>query len=93
MAGIDGIINKIDPGKASDKNLYELSREELSKIPQVCGSLEEALHNLDEDRAFLKRGQVFTDEWIDGYIELKQHELDKYRMTTHPIEFEMYYSL
>lgn len=93
MAGIDGIINKIDPGKAADRNLYELSKEELSKIPQVCGSLEEALHNLDQDRAFLKRGNVFTDEWIDSFIELKRQELDKFRMTTHPIEYEMYYSL
>lgn len=93
MAGIDGIINKIDPGKASDKNLYELSKDELAKIPQVCGSLEEALRNLDLDREFLKRGGVFNDEWIDAFIELKQHELDKYRMTSHPVEYEMYYSL
>ncbi|MCC2644863.1 MAG: glutamine synthetase, type, partial [Burkholderiales bacterium] len=93
MAGIDGIINKIDPGAASDKNLYELSKEELANIPQVCGSLEEALHNLDQDRDFLKRGNVFSDEWIDAFIELKQAEVDKYRMTSHPIEYEMYYSL
>jgi glutamine synthetase len=93
MAGIDGIINKIDPGKATDKNLYELSKEELSKIPSVCSSLEEALHNLDKDREFLKRGNVFTDEWIDSFISLKQQEVDKYRMTSHPIEYEMYYSL
>src|SRR5579863_3251433 len=93
MAGIDGIINKIDPGKSSDRNLYEFSKEELSKIPQVCCSLDEALYNLDKDREFLKRGDVFSDEWIDAFIELKQQEIDKYRMTSHPIEYEMYYSL
>lgn len=93
MAGIDGIINKIDPGKAADKNLYELPKEELANIPQVCASLEEALHNLDKDREFLKRGNVFSDEWIDSFIKLKHEEVDRYRMTTHPIEYAMYYSL
>lgn len=93
MAGIDGIVNKIEPGKAMDINLYELSKEELKGIPQVCGSLEEALHNLDKDRAFLKRGGVFTDEWINSFIAIKTDELNRYRMTTHPVEFDMYYSL
>ncbi len=93
MAGIDGIINKIHPGDAIDRNLYELSRDELKQIPQVCGSLDEALHNLDIDREFLKRGGVFTDEIIDSYIELKMHDVYRTGMTPHPVEFEMYYSL
>ena len=93
MAGIDGIINKIDPGQAMDINLYELSAEELNGIPQVCSSLDEALSNLDKDREFLKRGGVFSDAAIDSYIALKMEEVDRFRMTTHPIEFEMYYSL
>ena len=92
MAGIDGIINKIDPGKAMDINLYELSPAELKHIPQVCSSLEMALDNLDKDRDFLKRGGVFSDAWIDSYIALKMEEVNLYRMTTHPIEFGMYYS-
>ena len=93
MAGIDGIINKIDPGKAMDVNLYELSKKELAKVPQVCGSLEEALHHLDKDRAFLKRGHVFSDEFIDSFIDLKMEEVNRCRMATHPVEFAMYYSL
>ena len=93
MAGIDGIINKIHPGEASDRNLYELSKEELKKIPQVCSSLHEALQHLDKDREFLKRGGVFTDEIIDSYIDLKMHDVHKTGMTPHPVEFEMYYSL
>jgi len=93
MAGIDGIINKITPGKAMDMNLYELSAAELSKVPQVCGSLEEALEHLDKDREFLKRGGVFNDSLIDSFIKLKTEELNLYRMTTHPVEFAMYYSL
>ncbi len=93
MAGIDGIINKIDPGKAMDINLYELSASKLAKIPQVCTSLDMALEHLNKDRAFLTRGGVFTNEWIDSYINLKMHEVTKYRMTTHPVELQMYYSL
>jgi glutamine synthetase len=93
MAGIDGIINKIDPGKAMNMNLYDLPESKLAKIPQVCSSLEMALENLNKDRAFLTRGGVFTDDWIDSYIELKMHEVNKYRMTTHPVEMQMYYSL
>lgn len=93
MAGIDGIINKIDPGKAMDINLYDLPENKLAKIPQVCSSLEMALESLNKDRAFLTRGGVFTDEWIDSYIQLKMHEVTKYRMTTHPVEMQMYYSL
>ena len=93
MAGLDGIINKIDPGPAMDKDLYDLPPRELKKIPTVCGSLREALQNLDKDRAFLKAGGVFTDDQIDSFIELKMTEVLRYEMTPHPIEFVQYYSL
>ncbi len=93
MAGLDGIQNKIHPGEAADKDLYELPPEELKDIPTVCASLEEALENLDKDRAFLTAGGVFTDDMIDAYIELKMEEVTRLRMTTHPVEFDMYYSL
>ncbi|MBX9867547.1 MAG: type I glutamate--ammonia ligase [Burkholderiales bacterium] len=93
MAGIDGIINKIDPGKAMDINLYELPEDELALIPQVCSNFEMALDHLNKDRAFLTRGGVFSDEWIDSYIKLKMHEVTKLHMTTHPVEMQMYYSL
>jgi 3-(hydroxyamino)phenol mutase len=93
MAGLDGIQNKIHPGDAADKNLYDLPPEEEAKIPKVCHSLEMALEALNADREFLTRGGVFSDEMIDAYIELKMEEVTKFRMTTHPVEFEMYYSL
>jgi glutamine synthetase len=93
MAGLDGIMNKIDPGEAVDKNLYDLPPKELKKIPTVCGSLREALSNLDKDRAFLKAGDVFTDDMIDAYIELKMEEVIRFEHTPHPVEFEMYYSV
>ena len=93
MAGLDGIQNKIHPGDAADKNLYDLPPEEEAKIPKVCHSLEMALENLDQDREFLTRGGVFSNEMIDAYIELKMEEVTRFRMTTHPVEFEMYYSL
>ena len=93
MAGLDGIQNKIHPGDAADKNLYDLPPEEEAKIPKVCHSLEMALENLDQDREFLTRGGVFSNEMIDAYIELKMEEVTRCRMTTHPVEFEMYYSL
>ncbi len=93
MAGLDGIQNKIHPGDASDKNLYDLPPEEEAKIPKVCHSLEMALESLDQDREFLTRGGVFSNEMIDAYIELKMEEVTRFRMTTHPVEFEMYYSL
>jgi glutamine synthetase len=92
MAGLDGITNKIDPGAAMDKDLYDLPPRELKKIPTVCGSLREALQNLDKDRAFLKAGGVFNDDFIDSYIELKMHDVMKFEMTPHPVEFTMYYS-
>src|SRR5580692_8287894 len=93
MAGIDGIVNKIDPGAAMDKDLYDLPPKELKKIPTVCGSLREALSNLDKDRAFLKAGGVFNDDFIDSYIELKMTEVMRFEMTPHPVEFDMYYSV
>lgn len=93
MAGLDGIQNKIDPGEAMDKNLYDLPPEEEKNIPTVCHSLDQALEALDADRAFLTAGGVFTDDLIDAYITLKMEEVTRLRMTTHPVEFAMYYSL
>ena len=93
MAGLDGIQNKIHPGDSADKDLYDLPAEEAAEIPTVASSLEQALDALDADRAFLTAGGVFTDDMIDGYIELKRSEVERLNMTTHPIEFDMYYSL
>ncbi len=93
MAGLDGIINKIHPGEAMDKNLYDLPPEEEALIPTVSGSLDEALAALDADREFLTRGGVFTDDFIDSYLELKQVDVDRVRMTPHPVEYELYYSV
>ncbi len=93
MAGLDGILNKIHPGDAMDKNLYDLPPEEEANIPKVAFSFDEALKALDEDREFLKAGGVFTDDMIDAYIELKMEEVTRLRMSTHPVEFDMYYSL
>lgn len=92
MAGLDGIQNKIHPGDAADKDLYDLPAEEAANIPQVCASLDEALEALDADRGFLTAGGVFTDDQIDGYIKLKMEEVTRMRMSTHPVEFDMYYS-
>lgn len=93
MAGLDGIQNKIYPGDPMDKNLYDLPPEEAAGIPNPCSSLDEALDNLDRDRDFLIRGDVFSSDMIDAYIELKMEEVTRLRMTTHPVEFDMYYSL
>ena len=93
MAGIDGIENKINPGDAMDKNLYDLPPEEVTGLQTVCGSLREALDSLNSDREFLKKGEVFSDDLIDGYLDLKYAEVEKYELAPHPIEFEMYYSL
>ncbi|PVZ67659.1 glutamate--ammonia ligase [Pelagibaculum spongiae] len=93
MAGLDGIQNKIHPGDAMDKDLYDLPAEEAKEIPTVAASLEQALECLNEDRDYLTRGGVFTDDMIDAYIALKNDEVTALNMTTHPIEFEMYYSL
>jgi glutamine synthetase len=93
MAGLDGILNKIDPGAPSDKDLYDLPPEEEKLIPTVCHSLDQALEALDKDRGFLKAGGVFSDDFIDAYIELKMGEVSKFRAATHPIEYQMYYSI
>jgi glutamine synthetase len=92
MAGLDGIKNKLHPGDAMDKDLYDLPPAELKQIPTVCGSLREALESLDKDREFLKAGGVFDDDFIDSYIELKMTEVIRFEHTPHPVEFEMYYS-
>ena len=93
MAGLDGVKNKIHPGDPMDKDLYDLPAEELAGIPTVCGSLREALEALDSDRDFLKAGGVFDDDQIDAYIELKAEENQRYEMTPHPVEYDMYYSV
>jgi glutamine synthetase len=92
MAGLDGIKNKIHPGDPADKDLYDLEPEELAEYPTVCSSLEMALDALDADRAFLTEGGVFSDDSIDAYIALKRGEVERLAMTTHPVEFELYYS-
>ena len=93
MAGLDGIANKIHPGDAADKDLYDLPPEEEKNLDLVAFSLDEALAALDADRDFLKAGDVFSDDLIDAYIELKMENVTRLRMTTHPVEFDMYYSL
>ena len=92
MAGIDGIKNKIDPGPASDKDLYDLPPEELASIPTVCGSLREALTELEADHEFLLAGDVFTKDQLEGYMALKWEEVYNYEHTPHPVEYQMYYS-
>ncbi|HSC07645.1 MAG TPA: glutamine synthetase, partial [Steroidobacteraceae bacterium] len=93
MAGLDGVLNKIHPGEPLDKDLYDLEPEEAKHIPEVCYSLEQALECLDKDRTFLKAGGVFTDDLIDAYVTLKMQEVTRVRMTTHPVEMELYYSV
>jgi glutamine synthetase len=93
MAGLDGIENRIHPGDAMDKNLYDLPPEERYNVPTVCGSLREALECLEADRDFLKKGDVFSDDQIDGYMELKWEEVLRFETTPHPVEFDMYYSV
>ena len=92
MAGLDGIKNKIHPGEAMDKNLYDLPAEELAEIPTVCGSLREAMEALQADYEYLTAGGVFTKDQIDGYIDLKMEEIETYEHTPHPVEYGMYYS-
>ncbi len=92
MAGLDGVQNKIHPGEPATKDLYHLPPEEDAQIPTVCSSLEQALEALDKDREFLTRGGVFSEDWINSYIDLKMEEVNKLRMTPHPVEFGMYYS-
>jgi glutamine synthetase len=93
MAGLDGIRNQIDPGAPSDKDLYDLPPEEEKNIPTVCHSLDQALEALDRDREFLKAGGVFTDDFIDGYIALKMQEVTRFRAATHPLEYQLYYTI
>ena len=93
MAGLDGIQNKIHPGDAMDKNLYDLPAEEQANIPGVAASLEEALRALEADHDFLMKGGVFSESWLEGYLDVKWAEVQTLRMTTHPVEFQMYYSL
>jgi len=93
MAGLDGVENKIHPGDPATKDLYHLPPEENAAIPTVCHSLDQALDYLDKERGFLTKGGVFTDSYIDAYIELKMQEVTRFRMATHPCEFDMYYSL
>lgn len=93
MAGLDGIKNKIHPGEAMDKDLYDLPAEEAAEIPTVAESLQGALQALNEDREFLTSGGVFSDDFIDSYIGLKSQDVEKINMTTHPLEFELYYSV
>ncbi len=93
MAGLDGILNKIDPGAPADKDLYDLPPEEEKNIPTVCHSLDQALDALDKDRDFLKAGGVFTDDFIDAYIETKMVEVTRFRSATHPLEYQMYYAI
>jgi glutamine synthetase len=93
MAGLDGIENKIHPGEAATKDLYHLPPEEDKLVPTVCSSLDQALEALDGDRAFLTKGGVFTDSWIDAYIELKMQEVNRSRVEVSPVEFDMYFSM
>jgi glutamine synthetase len=93
MAGLDGIENKIHPGDAMDKNLYDLPPEELKDVPNVAGSLREALDALEQDNEFLKKGDVFNDDLIQGYIDLKREEVERLEHTPHPVEFDLYYSV
>jgi glutamine synthetase len=92
MAGLDGVQNKIHPGEAMDKNLYELPEEELAKVPTVCGSLREALESLSRDHEFLLKGDVFTKDMLEAYIDLKMEEVEAFETMPHPLEFQMYYS-
>jgi glutamine synthetase len=92
MAGLDGIRNKIDPGEAMDKDLYDLPPEELQGIPTVCASLREAMEALEADMDFLLQGDVFTRSQIEGYMALKWEEIYAFEHTPHPVEFKMYYS-
>ena len=92
MAGLDGIENKIHPGDAMDHDLYELPKDQLAEIPTVCRSLREALEALEKDHDYLLKGDVFSKEMIEGFIDLKMEEVEAYETMPHPIEFQMYYS-
>jgi len=92
MAGLDGVQNKIHPGEPIDKNLYDLPPKEAKRVPNVCSSLEMALECLEKDHDFLTKGGVFSEDFLESYMALKEEELTRFRMTTHPVEFDMYYS-
>jgi beta-lactamase regulating signal transducer with metallopeptidase domain len=92
MAGLDGIQNKLHPGDAMDKNLYDLPPAELAEVPTVCGSLREALDSLEADMDFLLKGDVFSKDQIEAYIEIKRADVARFEMTPSPVEFDMYYS-
>ena len=92
MAGLDGIKNKIHPGEAMDKDLYDLPLDDLANVPTVCGSLREALEALQIDNDFLTTGNVFTKDQINAYVELKMEEVISFEHAPHPVEFQMYYS-
>lgn len=93
MAGLDGIKNKIHPGESVDENLYDMPEDKVKKLPSLCSSLEQALHHLEQDYEYLLAGDVFTKEIIDAYIGVKKEEVVRLNMTTHPVEFDLYYSL
>jgi len=93
MAGLDGVQNKIEPGEPLDKNIYELPPEELKKVPNVAGSLSEALDCLEKDHAFLLKGDVFTTDFLDTWISTKRKEHDALRLRPHPYEFFLYYDV
>jgi glutamine synthetase len=92
MAGLDGVQNKIHPGDPIDKNLYDLPPAQAKKVQNVCSSLDMAIDHLNKDRDFLTKGGVFSDDMLDAYCALKMEEVTRFRMTTHPVEFDMYYS-
>ena len=93
MAGLDGIKNKIHPGEAIDFDLYEASESQLKNLNTVATSLENSLDSLEKDTSFLTEGGVFTEDQINGYLELKREEVSRLNNTTHPVEFDMYYSV
>ena len=92
MAGLDGIQNRLHPGEAMDKNLYDLPPAELAEVPTVCASLREALDSLKADQDYLLKGDVFTADQIEAYIELKMQDVARWEMTPSPVEYDMYYS-
>ena len=93
MAGLDGIARQLDPGEAMDRNLYDLPPEQIEELPTVCGTLEQALDALDQDRGFLTESEVFTDDLIDAHIALKRAEIETVRRVPHPVEYQLYYSV
>src|SRR5204863_6583537 len=92
MAGLDGVQSTLPPDDAIDKDMDALAPEEAAKVPHVCASLEQALACLEDDHAFLTRGGVFSEDFLESYVALKNEELTRFRMTNHPVEFDMYYS-